>query len=221
MSRTVEREIVSSVTRMMDGLLTAEHTAFAELDRALQRTADATRERIVAADRVSRAKLLRAQLLPENQWLTELLMPPISNLVALARERSLTVVTRQLKAIATVVGPHADGAVAAGIGEARTLVPRIEQIVVSDSMDAIMATVGRVRTTILEQRRTWLARHEPLDALIARLCSAERVGLPGARRGSVWALRGSLHATARAASVNTANAVLLAGMRGWNHAATP
>jgi hypothetical protein len=219
-TRTVEREIVSSVTRMIDGLLDAEHAAFDELDSGLQRTADATRERIVAADRVSRAKLMRTQILPEDAWLTDLLMPPISNLVALARERALTVVARQLRAVASVVGPHATPAVTAGVSEARALVPRIEQIVVADAMDAVMATVTEVRANVVAQRRMWLSRHEPLDALIARVCSAERVGLPGARRGAVWALRGALHATARAASVNTANAVLLAGMRGWNHAAT-
>jgi hypothetical protein len=218
-TRTVEREIVSSVTRMMDGLLDAEHAAFDELDSGLQRTADATRERIVAADRVSRAKLMRAQILPDDPWLTDLLMPPISNLVALARERALTVVARQLRAVASVVGPSADRAVAAGVAEARMLAPRIEHIVVDDAMTTGMATVAQVRAAILAQRRMWAARHEPLDALIARVCSAERVGLPGAHRGAVWALRGALHATARAASVNTANAVLLAGMRGWNHAA--
>jgi hypothetical protein len=219
-TRTAEREIVSSVARMMDGLLDAEHAAFAELDQTLQRVADAARERIIAADRISTPKLLRAELLGADRWLADLLMPPISNLVALARERALTVVERQLRAVASVAGPHAHAAVSSGVRAARAMVPRIEQMIVTDAMASVHATIGQVRTEITTQRRTWRARHEPVDALVARVCSAERVGLPGAGRGAVWALRAPLHAAARGASVNTANAVLLAGMRGWNRAAT-
>ncbi|MFE2751574.1 hypothetical protein ACFXGA_06175 [Actinosynnema sp. NPDC059335] len=218
---TAGREVVSSATRLMDGLLDAEHRAFDQLDAAVQRVADATRQRIVKAAGVGRTRLLRADLLPDDDWLGELLLPPVSELTALARVRATTVVERQMRAVADLVGPHARDVAAAAVRHARDVAaPEIERTVFAAAGEGMQRAAAGCRELIREQRRVWAARHEEPVALVARVCSAERVPLPGASaRGAVWLLRTRMHAIARAASVETANGLLLAGMQGWNDAA--
>jgi len=214
------REVISSATRLMDGLLDAEHAAFDQLDTAVQRVADATRQRIVKAAGTGRPRLLRADLLPDDEWLGDLLLPPVSELTALARVRATTVVERQMRALADVVGPHAREVAAAAVRHAREVAaPEIEQQVFAAAGEGMERAAEQCRALIREQRRVWAARHEEPVALVSRVCSAERVPLPGAGRGAVWLLRTRMHAIARAASVETANNLLLAGMAGWNDAA--
>lgn len=177
------RQVVGASQTLMDGLLDAEDTCFTNLDAGLQRVADATRERIIAAARLSGARLLRAELLPEDRWLAGVVLPPISELVAVARERALSVVGRQMQLLAGTLGTAARDAATAGRTAAARDAPDVERIVYLAATDALMNATPPVRAAITEQRRIWQARHEPLDALTARVCSAERVGLPGASRG--------------------------------------
>jgi hypothetical protein len=219
-TRAAAREVTSAATRLMDGLLDAEHQAFDQLDAAVQRVADATRQRIIKASGQSRARLLRAPLLPDDEWLGDLLLPPVSELTALARVRATTVVERQMRALADVVGPPARQVAAAAIRHARdTAAPEIEREVFAAAGAGMERAAAQCRDLIRDQRRVWAARHEEPVALVSRVCSAERVLLPGAGRGAVWVLRTRMHAIARAASVETANELLLAGMTGWNDAA--
>lgn len=218
MTTAAGREVVTAAERLMDGLLDAEHECFTHLDAGLRRTADATRERIVAAGRLSEAQLRTAALLPNDDWLGDVLLPPVSDLVALARERALRVVGRQMRLCATTLGDTIDTRTVARRAEAhaRAQATEVERVVFANAGEAMVAAAATTRARIIEQRDTWQARHEPVNALIARCCSADRVGLPGVGIGAVWRLRASMHATARSASVDTANALLLAGMKGWN-----
>lgn len=210
------RDLVATSQRLMDGLLDVEDSAFKLLDGGLQQVADATRERIHAAHHIGAPKLMRAELLPNDQWLAGLLLPPVGQLIAVARERSTATVGRQMGLLAEHVGPHALPTARAAKTAATSMAPEVERVVYLQATDSLLTATAPVRAAVDEQRRVWAARHEPVDALIARICSQERVGLPGAGRGVVWQLRARVHALARAASVDTCNAMLLAGMRSWN-----
>lgn len=214
--RTTARELITNSQRLMDGLLDVEESCFKLLDAGVQQTADATRERIVAASRLSRAQLLRGDLVPDDRWLVAHLLPPVGQLIAVARERSTAMAGRQMATLVGHIGSHAAPTAQAAQHHTARVAPEIEQLVYTQATDALATAVAPVRAAVDEQRRTWAARHEPLDALVARCCTQDRVGLPGATRGVVWQLRPRLHALARAASVDTANALLMAGMQAWN-----
>ena len=217
--RAVAADLIASSQRLMDELLEVEDTAFGLLDAGMQRLADATRERIHAAHRLSPVKLKRAELLPDDQWIAGQLLPPISQLIAVARERALSVANRQMQIMSGFVGAPAAAAGRSGRAAVGRAAPEVERLIYMQATDMLMAETAPIRASIVEQRRIWLARHESLDALVARVCSSERVGLPGATRGAVWPLRARMHAAARSASVDTANALLIASMRGWNDVA--
>lgn len=219
MSSRHARDLVATSQKLMDGLLDVEDSAFKLLDGGMQQVADATRERIHHAHHIGGPKLMRAALFPDDQWLAGLLLPPVGQLIAVARERAATTVGRQMGLLAQHVGPHALPTARVAKTTATEVAPEVERVVYLQATDSLMTATAPIRAAIDEQRRVWAARHEPLDALVARCCSQERVGLPGAGRGAVWGLRARLHALARAASVDTCNAVLLAGMRAWNESA--
>jgi hypothetical protein len=213
------RRITSSAERLMDGLLDVEDEAFAALDAGLQRTADAARQNITGAR--SRTALLRAQLLPDDEWLGRVLLPPISELAAVARERALRVVDAQLGALAGAIGEHADPVAAVARRATASQAASVELGAFTDAAGSLEQAAAATRERITEQRRAWNARREPTAGLVARVCSAERVALPGAAsRGAIWVgLRTPTHAAARAVSVRVANELLLTAYRGWNRAA--
>ena len=62
-TRSASKDLVIASQRLMDGLLDVEESAFRVLDAGVQQVADATRENIVAAERLSRAKLDRADIM--------------------------------------------------------------------------------------------------------------------------------------------------------------
>lgn len=212
-------DVIAAATGMMDDLLEEEDRAFARLDEAVQRTADATRERVVAATQLSRVNLARAALLPDDEWLGDLLLPPVSDLIALSREQAVRVVDKQMRLCAQRVGPHAAPVGRQAASTARAAAPEWERRVFATAADSMVHAAGKTRDAVTVQRRTWQARHEDTGKLIARLCSPDRVALPGAGKGAVWQLAWRMHAVARSACVETSNGLLLAGMRGWNIAA--
>ena len=216
MNTRAARDLVATSQKLMDDLLDVENSAFKLLDGGIQQTADAVRERIHAAHHIGTPKLMRADLLPDDTWLAGLLLPPVGQLIAVARERATNTAGRQMGLLAEHVGAHAVPTARAAKAAAGEVAPDVERVVHLQATDSLMAASAPVRAALDEQRRVWAARHEPLDALVARCCSQERVGLPGAGRGVVWGLRAPVHALARAASVDTCNAVLLASMRAWN-----
>lgn len=219
MTTAAGRRITRSAEQLMDGLLDVEDEAFAALDAGLQRTADAARQNITAAR--SRTALMRAQLLPDDEWLGRVLLPPISQLAAVARERALRVVDAQLVALAAAIGEHADPVAAAARRATASQAATVELAAFTDAAGSLEEAAAATRDRVLEQRRAWRARSEPTAALVARVCSAERVALPGsASRGAIWVgLRTPTHAAARAVSVRVANELLLVAYRGWNAAA--
>lgn len=219
-TRSASKDLVIASQRLMDGLLDVEESAFRVLDAGVQQVADATRENIVAAERLSPAKLDRADLVPDDRWLAAVLLPPVAQLIAAARERALAVAKRQMQLLSAQVGPHAAGAALGGEQSALRAADEVERLTYRQATDGLLAAVVPVRGDVVEQRRLWKSRHEPREALIARCCTQDRVGLPGATRGVVWALRPRMHSIARAASVDTCNALLMASMRGWNTHAT-
>lgn len=220
MTTAAGRRISRSAERLMDGLLDVEDAAFSALDGGLQRCADATRQNITAPR--SRTGLLRAQLLPDDEWLGRVLLPPISELAAVARERALRVVDTQMTSLAGAIGEHADPVAAAARRAVASRAAAVELGAFTDAATSLEQAAAATRDRIIEQRRTWNARREPTAALVARVCSAERVALPGAAsRGAIWVgLRTPTHAAARAVSVRVANELLLVAYRGWNAAAS-
>lgn len=214
------KDLVATSQRLMDGLLNVEDSAFELLDMGLQQVADATRERIHAAQRISPVKLASTELLPDDRWITGVLMPPVGQLIAVARERSTAVAGRQSQLLAAHVGVGARAAAHHAKETVTATAPEVERVVYMQTTDTVLAAIAPIRAAVAEQRRIWTARHEPLDALVARCCSRERVGLPSATRGAVWGMRAGIHAAARAASVDTCNAVLLSSMRAWNERAS-
>lgn len=219
MTTAAGRRISRSVEQLMDGLLDVEDQAFAALDAGLQRCADAARQNITAPR--SRTGLLRAQLLPDDEWLGRVLLPPISELAAVARERALRVVDAQMSALTGAIGEHAVTVAAAARRATASQAATVELAAFTDAAAALEQAAAATRERVVEQRRAWNTRREPTAGLVARVCSAERVALPGAAsRGAIWiGLRTPTHAAARAVSVRVANELLLTAYRGWNAAA--
>jgi hypothetical protein len=216
------REILSATTRLSDGLLVEERRCFAEIALRLGDFA------VEVADMLRRGHRSRADLMmgldvlvPAANDLRDVVLPPIGDLLALTRERTLQVVRRQMRACADsvplawkhlgVVGQKAAGGQAAALESAM--------------FDQAKAEFARAyldtRLKMRGQAETWFARNEPMEALVARWTAPGEVLLPAAEtRGAVWNVRPWMNAAARTASVSLTNGLLLAAMGGWNDAAT-
>lgn len=208
----------TSTETTSDRLLDLETASLVRLSAAVQRTADASRERIEVADRAAGLlSLLSAELVPPASWVSGVLLPVVADLLAASREQALGLLGRQLGVIASSVP---NGWVLAGRGSevAREAAPRIEREEFAAFGDAAARSWAAVEDRVSVQRRYWWARREEPAALIARVCSRERVALPGATRGAVWYLEAPIQAAARASSVSLANRLLTVGMEGWNEA---
>lgn len=206
----------ASTERTSDALLDLENAALARLDDTVQRVADAARQRIEQAAKTGRTALLRAELLPDQSWALGLMLPIVAELLAATREQAVTLVARQLG----IVAPRVNGGHAladAGERAARDAAADVERDEYGRFGDEVSVAWARVEERAVEQRRLWWARHEEPPALLARVCSRERVALPGAgNRGAVWFLEAPVRAAARAASVSCSSRLLTAGMEGWN-----
>ena len=208
----------TSTETTSDRLLDVETAALARLSAGVQRTADAARERIGVAERgAGRLALLSAELTPSSSWVSGVLLPVVADLLAASREQALELLARQLAVIGSSV-PGGRQLTEAGVQAARDAAPRVEREEYAAFGDAAARAWAAVDDRVSEQRRYWWARHEEPPALIARVCSRERVALPGATRGAVWALEAPIQAAARASSVSLANRLLTVGMEGWNEA---
>jgi hypothetical protein len=216
------REVLSATARLSDGLLVEERRCFAEIETRLGEFA------VEVADMVRRSHRARTELwvnvdqvLPAANDLRDVVMPPIGDLLALTRERTLTVVRRQMKALGSTVPLSQVYLSAVGNGAARSQAPSLESAMYDQALAGYARAYLDTRLTMRAQAELWFGRDEPLDALVARWTAPGEVLLPGAdTRGALWRLRPWMNAEARTASVSLTNALLLAAMGGWNDAAS-
>lgn len=216
------REVTGLVQALMDGLLVEENRAAVAVDAGLRGLAASLSERVLAAG-VTRRKLRVAvpRLLPTAGDILGIAGPVIAHLLAVSRERTLPVITRQLRAYQQVVGPHAVGATNRGTLAAQNVATELEGHYYAGACSAIGVATAGVAAQMAQQADVWAVRPaESAAELARRWCSEDLVRLPGAPgRGVLWQLRASCTAEARAASVAVVNGLLIAGYEGWNQAA--
>jgi len=216
------RDVTRQVQALMDALLVEEHTAAAEIESGLRGYAVTLTERVIAAG-PTRRKLRAAipRLLPTTEQVLGIAGPPVAQLLAVSRERTLPVIGRQLRAYQQVVGPHAVGASTRGTLAAQEIATELEGHYYAAACSAIGAAVAGVVTAMTQQVGVWAVRPAELAPELARRwCSEDLVRLPGAPgRGVLWQMRSVCTARAREASVSVVNGLLIAGYEGWNRAA--
>lgn len=206
----------------MDGLLVEENRAATAVDAGLRGYAASLSERVLAAgDTRRKLRVAVPKLLPTAGDILGIAGPVVAHLLAVSRERTLPVISRQLRAYQQVVGPHAVGASSRGILAAQEVATELESHYYAAACAAIgVATVG-VASRMQQQADVWAVRPaESAVELARRWCSEDLVRLPGASgRGVLWQLRSACTAEARAASVAVVNGLLIAGYEGWNRVA--
>jgi hypothetical protein len=207
----------------MDGMLREEERCFSAMSGGLDDLAGAVWPRVADTFRVGGRYAVEVsldQLLPSWPELESAVMPHVGNLLATARERSLVVARRHLRAcessISQELGGIAQAAMKAATPEVATLERGWFDRASGGAMKGAFATVSAMRN----QAGLWAGRGEPLELLRQRWYDAEVVRLPGSEpRGAVWMFRVWMNGEARNASVGLTNALLLAAMGAWNRVA--
>lgn len=206
----------------MDGLLVEENRTWVEIDAGLRGFAVTLAERVVSVGGTRRkVRAAVPKLLPTADQVLAFAGPAVAHLLAVSRERTLPVITRQLRAYQQVVGPGAIGARDRGVLAAEAVGAELEGYYYAAACAAIGAAVATVTAKMQQQVDVWSVRPaETAVELARRWCSEDLVRLPGAPgRGVLWQVRTSCNAEARAASVSVVNGLLIAGYEGWNRAA--
>lgn len=216
--------MVSATERLMDGLLAEEHVCFTGIASGVRLLAvDLARALANEAKRSGPTQLFvrSRQLLPDPETVEAAVMPPIGDLLAMTRERTLVVVRRQMKACQSAVSTSWDGLGAAGVATAKSQAMSLERSWYERARVGLQSASVAAFGEMTRQAEIWFARQEPVDALIARwTLETEIRNLSGAKtRGALWQIRVAMNAEARNASVAVTNGLLLAGMAGWNAAA--
>jgi hypothetical protein len=204
----------------MDGLLDREKDCFRKLDAGVAAMAEATANRVRARVRLrGKVEFSRSvdDLLVSRDDAEPELMPPVGDLLAVTRTRTLEVVARQLRACLSTVDAGWGFLARGGVEAARLDAAVLERHWYGRVSDSLSQVGAMVREDMREQYQRWAQFDEPVDALLRRWFDAEEVRLPGAgSKGAVWAFRTRLMVEARNASVALSNGIMLAGIRGWN-----
>lgn len=214
------QEVLTITHGLMDGLLAEENRCFDGIEDAAADLAAVLGKQLRSisspAGLVRGARTLVASLVD----LRERFSPPVGDLMATVRERTLDVLGQQLELCASAVSVDAAPAVQRGRLQAEGVCVDLERYWLGRYQDAVVDTATLVRGEMTRQLRTWQSRGEDRELLVVRWCSPDRVTLPGAGvRGAVFGMRAPLCAAARTASVACVNGVLLGGYAGWNLAA--
>jgi hypothetical protein len=217
------REVVSATERLMDGMLAQEEKCFRLMQDALGDLATAAWRRVEARARSAGRVGVEAtilDLLPAVDQLVGVVMPPIGDLLALARERTLVVVRRQLRACESAISSEWSGMARRAVRAAEPETNALERVWYERALAAATRSSVVVREEMGNQAGIWASRKEQFPELRARWYSEDLVRLPGSSaRGTLWDLRVSMNAEARNASVALTNGLILAGMQGWNQVA--
>ena len=214
------REVLSSVERLMDGLLEEETRSVARITKGLTGVAEQLEARLRTLG--ARGKVQVAanglSLLPTWPDLERIIEAPVGDLLAKTRRRTLETVSRQLKACEQSAADQWPGlAKRAGLS-AQAVGPTLEREWLEQTL---LGAGAHWRVAIGEaehQLLTWMARGEPVDQLVARWCSSELTRLPGCGRGFLWEYQPAVTELSRRASVATVSGLLMAGYEGWNRA---
>jgi hypothetical protein len=214
------REVLSAAERLMDGMLAEEGRCFERIAAALLGLSSEVEKEL---RNLARAQGLQAvpphvpDLLPDPVVVRAAVLPPIGDLLAMARDRTLVVVRRQLRAVEATTSARWRGTAERAAREAAAAATAQEQAWFDKAAEKLTASAVDTRQSMSDQALTWWSRKEPLDALVMRWCSPDPIGLPGSlTRGAVWAIRGAMTIAARNSSVALTNGLLLAGMTAWN-----
>jgi len=215
------RDVLSASERLLDGLLIEEHRCFEQLRAALAELAERVEARVRGLTKgAGRPAILLSvnEVLPNRVEVHELLLPPIGDLLAITRERTLVVAQRQLRACESVVAAKWEGTAARATAAVRAQSGQLESAWFIRAQLSIEQGMAVTAGSMVEQARIWWTRgDEPVGLLVTRWCDPEPVRLPGSEpRGALWGARPAVNAAARNASVALTNALLLAGMSGWN-----
>lgn len=216
-------EIRSATDRLMDGLLIEENRCFSLIAGGMQTVADEVARRVRARYRAAgRRGVLGSirDLVPSEQQVASQVLPPIGDLLATTRERTLVVVRRQLRACESSVSTTFTGVSATAAQAAAGQAPDLERDWYERAAAECVRSVRSVGSTLGEQAEVWASRNEPVEHLVARWTSLDVVRLPRSpARGAVWQVRVVMNEQARNASVAVTNGLLLAGMDSWNQIA--
>lgn len=226
LSRSVAgRDVVSASERLMDGLLTEEEKCFVRIADGLAVIAREVADRLMAREKTGGAGGVwrgREGLLPAPDRFEELLLPPIGDLLATTRERTLVVVRRQMAAAESTLAVGWSGVGARATQVARGQAARLESHWYGRAEQGLARALTQMRADLLGQAGVWRTRREPVEHLVRRWCQLEPLYLTGSHsRGVVWLVRAPMNAQARNASVALANGLVLAGVEGWNTVTAP
>ena len=204
----------------MAGLLVEEERCFARMADGLSVIAGDLAKRLKARERSSGAGGVHRGvqgLLPTRARFEELLMPPVGDLLATVRTRTLEVVRRQLQAGEATLARNYAGIAGRAAQLAKQQAPRLETHWYESAEAGLARTVAQAHTDLTAQAAIWWTRKETVDVLVTRWCQLEPVHLVGSHsRGAVWMVRAPMNAHARNAAVALANGLTLAGITGWN-----
>lgn len=214
-------EVLSASQRLMDGLLAEEHRCFARMAEHLQELADLVEARVRRLARGSgRPAILvhMQEVLPRPAEVETLLLPPIGDLLAVTRERTLVVARRQLRAVESVQADRWAGTASRAVSRTRVQAGELEEAWFTTAKLGVLDGMASTAAAMVEQARIWWSRgDEPVNLLVDRWCQVDGLRLPGAgSRGALWGVRATCNAEARTASVALTNALLLSAMAGWN-----
>lgn len=214
------REVLSASERLMDGLLQQEHRCFARIAEGLAQLSQIVWLRTVAVHDVYGRRGLEARIaevLPRDGEFDDVVMPPVGDLLAVARERTLTAARRQLRACETAVPTRFAGHSTRAMRYAKDQVAGLERHWFDTAREGMLRGAARTRLGMGEQSGIWASRGEDLAVLRTRWLDTELLKLPGSSsRGAVWEMRVWMNAEARKASVSFTNSLLLASMDAWN-----
>ena len=214
------REVLSSVERLMDGLLEEETHAAARITEGLTAVAERleARLRTLAARGTVGVAANGLSLLPAWVDLEMVIEAPVGNLLAKTRRRTLETVSRQLRACEQTAAAQWPGlAKRAGLS-AQAVGPALEREWLERTLRGAKAHWRVALGEAENQLRIWMARGESVDQLVARWCSPEPTRLPGCGRGFLWRYQPAVVELARRASVAAVSGLLMAGYEGWNRA---
>lgn len=221
LSRTeAGRDVVSASERLMDDLLAEEDRCFTRMADGLAVIASDLAARLKARERTGGAGGVNRGvegLLPTLPRFEELLLPPVGDLLATVRERTLVVVRRQLQAGEATLARNYAGIASRAATLAKQQGSRLESHWYQRAAEGLERTVLATRADLVAQADVWWTRKEPVDLLVQRWCQPDPVYLVGAHsRGAVWLVRHQMNAHARNSAVALANGLTLAGITGWN-----
>lgn len=222
---TTGREVLSSAERLMDGMLIEEQRCYERIAVGLGLVATQVEHEL--ADVVREVGLggippRVPDLLPEPAMVAAVVLPPVGDLLATARERTLVVLRRQLRAIEASVDTRWLGTAGRAVKDTQAHGESQEEVWFGRTASKLSAAVVEARRLMADQALTWWSRHEQFDKLVARWCSPDPVSLPGSlTRGALWSIRGAMTFESRNAAVALTNGLLLQGYLSWNDAVAP